>query len=263
MRISRRIRLQGILYSAALASLCFAFILLVTLNVLNYSYVLEFLCSILQPLQGFWNALIYMIPLLFQQFAKKICKSQQNVNNSTQNNQNTSSKASWLTRLSRFWIQTRTSKESKKGSSKNQKVEVQDESKKEEEDLEGGNNRAGVLKVKKKQEEQILPVNASSELKSRRKVVIFKENKGEYSNAAAPSSLMISCVEEQEEADGPLSFELSQNSELGNGEQSQLEYFSALEVNTEGCDNVDDEDDKYIDDESYVDDYLRMMENGW
>ena len=60
-----------------------------------------------------------------------------------------------------------------------------------------------------------------------------------------------------------LSFGLwSWNSELENREESQLEYFSALEVNTNICDNVEDED-KYSDDESYVDDYFRMMEIGW
>ena len=259
MEMSHRVRLQGILYSAALTLLCLSQISLVA-NMFNYNYAFDLVLSIFGPLQGFWNALIYMIPL-FQQLVKKICKSQQNVS-LTQHNQNTSSKTSLLTRLSKFfWIQNRTSKESK-GNSSNQYVEeVQDESK-EGEDLEGGNNRVGVLKVNNKQEEQILPVNASSELNKNRKVVMFKDMiKGEDSNAVNSSSLMLSCVE-QEEADEPLFFPLSQNSELEKGDQSQLEYFSALEVNTEGCDNVEDEDNN-SDDESYVDDYFRMMEIGW
>ena len=83
-------------------------------------------------------------------------------------------------------------------------------------------------------------------------------------NDATSSSLIISGVEQEEAMDElALSFGLwSWNSELENREESQLEYFSALEVNTNICDNVEDED-KYSDDESYVDDYFRMMEIGW
>ena len=72
---------------------------------------------------------------------------------------------------------------------------------------------------------------------------------------------MLSCVE-QEEADKSLSFTLTQNSELKNDEQSLLEYFSALEANTEGCDNVYNEDNDDSDNKSYVDDYLIMMKHG-
>ena len=39
----------------------------------------------------------------------------------------------------------------------------------------------------------------------------------------------------------------------------QLEYFSALEENPENCDDVNNEGND-SDDESYVDDYLKMME---
>ena len=261
MEMSRRVRLQGILYSAALASMCLG-IFLVTMQMPDRrSYVVDVLFSILSPLQGFWNVMIYKKPLL-EQITKKVCKSsQQNISGSSQDYQNTSKGSSWLTSLSKFWIQKRTSKKSKGTSSNNKQVEDKDESKKGEDLEEGTKDRVGILKVNSKQKEQILPVNASSELKSG-KVVMFKEIKGEDSNAVTSSTLMLSCVE-QEEADEPLSFGLSQrNSELEKGDQSQLEYFSALEVNTDGCDNVNDEDND-SDNETYVDDYLKMMEIGW
>ena len=74
---------------------------------------------------------------------------------------------------------------------------------------------------------------------------------------------MLSCVDQEETNEESLSFVLSQSSELKNEKQSQLEFFSALEeVNTEYYDNVDNEDNN-SDDESYVDDYLKMMEIGW
>ena len=87
---------------------------------------------------------------------------------------------------------------------------------------------------------------------------MFKDIKGEKSNGANQSSLMLSCVE-QEEAGEPLPLPLSPNSELKKEEQSQLEYFSALEENPENCDNVNNYGID-SDDESYVDDYLKMME---
>ena len=76
-----------------------------------------------------------------------------------------------MTRLSiKFWIQKRTSKESK-GSSNQQVEKVKDECNKGE-DLEGGKDRVELLKVNTKHEEQTLSVNASSELESG-KVVMF------------------------------------------------------------------------------------------
>ena len=257
MEMSRRVMVQGVLYSAALASLCLTFIL-VFMNSASYTiYEVQVLAAILFPLQGFWNALIYKMPVI-RQIVKNKCKSRQNISGSIQDSQNTS-KASWLTRLSIiFWIRRRTSKESK-GSSNQQVDIVKDESKKGDA-LEGGNDRVELLKVNTKQEEQILPVNASSELKSGN--VMFKETKGDDSGAFSSSSLMLSCVE-QEEGGESLSFALSRNSELEKEEQSQLECFSALEANTEGCDNVVNKDNHdSADDESYVDDYLKMMELG-
>ena len=255
MDMSQRVMIQGIPYSAALASLCLTFTLGIIINSLNLtspSYVVQVLGSILLPLQGFWNALIYMTPL-FRQILKKRCKSrQQNISNSMHDSQ-TTSKGSWLSKSFRtfYQIRKRISKESKNST---QQLEVQDG-----EDLEG-NNSVGVFnKVNNKEEEKMsLSLNTCSS----RRVVMFKEKvkSEEDSNALTSSSLMLSCAE-YGEADKSLSFTaLSQNSELKNEELSQLEYFSALDVvNTECCDNVEDEDNS-SDDESYVDDYLKMME---
>ena len=48
---------------------------------------------------------------------------------------------------------------------------------------------------------------------------------------------------------------------MKNEAQSQLEYFSALEANTEGFDNVGDEDNNDSDYEIYVEDYLKYDGN--
>ena len=259
LNMSRRIMVQGILYSAAIASLCILIILLVVVSALDSSYAVDMLVAILAPLQGFWNALIYVKPQIEQTVKKMFIKSQQDVSNLIPDNQNMSKKESWLTRLRMMsWISERTSKQSKGSSS--QQVEVQDKSKKAE-DIEGGNeDRVGVLKVTTSKQETKMPhINKFSESKGK-KSAMSKEMKGEDSNALSSSSLMLSCVE-QEEADESLSFALTRNSELEN-EQSQLEYFSALEANTEGFDNVGNEDNDDGDNESYVDDYLRMMKLG-
>ena len=86
MRMTRRVMIQGILYSATIASICLTFLLSVILSSLDFSYAIGILASIILPLQGFWNALIYMIPL-FLNIVKKRCKSQQNVSGSIQGNQ--------------------------------------------------------------------------------------------------------------------------------------------------------------------------------
>ena len=80
------------------------------------------------------------------------------------------------------------------------------------------------------------------------------------------SSLMLSCVaeEEEEEAIKSSSFGLSYpNSQLNNKEEehSNLEYFSALEANTEIYDNGVNNEGNESDDESDIDDYLKMMKD--
>ena len=252
MKMSHRVMIQGILYSAALASKCLIFMLLVLIfSVMNYTYVTEILTSILLPLHGLWNALIYMKPL-FRQIVKRRCKSRQKDNN------NLPKASPWLKRLllGSVWNPNRTSKESK--SNINQQLEVQDESK--DGKVLKGNDRVGVLKVNSKEEEQILHVNASSKLN--RKVAMLEEIKGEEYNIATPSSLMMfTCVEEEEEAGESLSFPLPRNSELKREEeQSQLEhFFSALEIIADDCDDVDNEENDSDDESCYVDDYIRMM----
>ena len=88
MMMSRRVMVQGILYSAALASICISLILVVLffMSLFKSTYEVDVVVSNLIPLQGFWNGLIYMIPI-FRQILKKRCKSQQNVSGSIQGNQ--------------------------------------------------------------------------------------------------------------------------------------------------------------------------------
>ena len=74
LKISRRIMIQGILYSAVLASLCLTYIFKALIPGLDFSFSVEVVASIMIPLQGLWNGLIYMMPL-FQQIIKKKCNS--------------------------------------------------------------------------------------------------------------------------------------------------------------------------------------------
>ena len=191
MIMSRRVRLQGILYGAVLVFLCITYMLVFAISSLDSSYVVDFLASIVLPLHGFWNALIYMTPLL-RKIIKSRCELRQNVSNLIQDNQNMSTKVSWLTRLiMMFWIQKRTSKKPKGSSS--QGVEVVQDKPKKGDYLEGGSDRVGVLNVNGKQEDQISHINGSSELKGR-KVINFNVIKVEDSSAISSSSLMLSCV---------------------------------------------------------------------
>ena len=265
MKMSHRVMVQGILYSAVIISQCLTYVLVVDIRQLDSIYAIQMLGSIMFPLQGFWNVLIYMMPL-FRQIIKKRCKSRQNVSDLIQDNQSVSKSSCYC--LSKtmgifFRFSKSTSKESHSNSSQ-QVEEVQDGSKKVE-DLED-NDGVGVLKFNNtRQEEQIIDVNAnntSSELKSS-KVVMFEEIKGDDSNAGiSSSSLMLPSCVEQEETGELLSFTtLSQNSELKKEEPSQLLCFSVPEVNSEYCNDVDNRDSD-SDDESYVDDYLKMMEIG-
>ena len=75
VRMSHRVMVQGILYSAALTSLCVIYTLGPIYSMYGSSYAIEVLGSILLPLQGFWNALIYMVPLFRQIVRKNRCKS--------------------------------------------------------------------------------------------------------------------------------------------------------------------------------------------
>ena len=266
LKMSRRIMVQGILYSAALATLCLTLILAFAIAQLDSYYAVEVLAAIFYSLQGFWNGLIYMMPL-FRKFVKNRCKSQQNDSGSVHYDQNTS-KTNWLTRLRTFWKHERTSKDSKNSNA--HQVRSQDEESKKEEDSED-HDGVGVLNVNssRKQEEQIMDVNANdiSSLSNNNKKAMFKEIEEEGTDLVTTStSLMLSNAEQQEEAGAEsLSFTtlLSQNSELEKKRQSRLEYFSALEeLNNEYNDNIDDGDSD-SDDESYVDDYLRMMRTEW
>ena len=56
---------------------------------------------------------------------------------------------------------------------------------------------------------------------------------------------------------------LPQNSELEKEEESYLEYYSTFEANTIDAhhDALGNDEDNNCDDESYVDDYLKMMKD--
>ena len=90
---------------------------------------------------------------------------------------------------------------------------------------------------------------------------MFKIIKGEDSNAPSTSSILMLSYVDQEEANESSSFAaIYQNSELEKEEHSHLEWFSALKVNTECRDNANNDEDNNIDNGSYMDDYLKMME---
>ena len=59
MELSHRVMVQGILYSAALASSICLTVILANSFAFNSCYAVEVLTSIVLPLQGLWNALTY------------------------------------------------------------------------------------------------------------------------------------------------------------------------------------------------------------
>ena len=282
MSISRRVMEQGILYSVVLFSLIFPYFVLavvffVTSSLESISYTVSMLISIIVPLQGFFNAIIYKKPQ-FQRMIKKRRKTKQNIPSPIQDQQTISK--TWLIKWKELlWTKMRTSKTSrKKGNTSGQIEAEQGESK-----VEGGlvdiNSRVDVSKQNplpgcsikdansKQEQQEVLYFKAISESSGTHESEKEKI-KGEdtnNNNVGAVSSLMLSCVaeEEEEEAIKPSSFGLSHpNSQLNKEEEhSNLEYFSALEANAEIYDNDVNNEGNESDDESDIDDYLKMMKD--
>ena len=78
MNMSRRVMLQGVLYSAVLFILIIVAILAFILSALDTSFSVELLASIIFPSQGFWNVLIYLIPT-FKKWIEKRYKPPKNL----------------------------------------------------------------------------------------------------------------------------------------------------------------------------------------
>lgn len=250
MAMSRRIMIQGILYSATLVCQTVIFIVCY----LTASAIL--LQNILLPLQGFFNALIYMIPLFKQKMAERR-KAWQNSSSSVNPVQ------------SKIYLKRNTS-----GHVKEVKSEC-----KEEEGLSSNDNAVDVFRRKScsdekspglnsKQEEQIIPLNISSESTKYEKRAIIEEVKEEdlvVSMATSSPLFLSSCVEEEEQEKASKSsfYGLYQNSELKNEVELNPEHFSPVqeeisEVCVDDVNNHEDVDD-VRNDEIYIDDYLKML----
>ena len=104
----------------------------------------------------------------------------------------------------------------------------------------------------------MLYFNASSESKGHGNKSEKENAKWDKSNSVSTSSQkLLSCAEDDKVKSS--AFVLSGKSQLNKEEQSRVENFSALEANTEICNNVDNKGNDSDDDESYIDDDIEMM----
>jgi len=85
--MSRRVMIQGVLYSAALLIQTIVLgTLALRIPAIHTSFSIRYLAAITLPLQGFLNVLIYMIPNFKKWVEKMRCKSRQNLTTTTQQN---------------------------------------------------------------------------------------------------------------------------------------------------------------------------------
>ena len=250
MGMSRRIMIQGILYSAVLFSQCTPFFLIAFVKALNSSYTIEILNAIFFPLQGFLNALIYMIPL-FQKLMKKRRESKQKKMSNSVPILEQTRKPSILPPSAAFFI----SKASKTTSHSEsilhgpcKQGDVLDC------DSELGVSKevvypSGKIDVNSKQQEE------TSESKTGEEAMILGDIKGlstKTSNTQSP--LFYIDEEKQEESESFKNSGLkTSGGELSRQNCSQI----ASEADLGVFENIENEDDN-SDDE---DDYLKMMEN--
>ena len=266
--MSRRVMLQGVLYSAALVLQCITFLASFIVKEPHSIFAIGVLNSIFYPSQGLLNALIYAMPYFLQKM-KKRRKAQQNISTSSNQDQQNKSSLSWLKSSFTFFDRSLILRKLNKSMSGVQD-KVHGESK-QKDVLESNNSRVDVSKQKyltgdktvenSDRGEQMLYLNVSSKSKGRNEEKI-DDSKGEDFNPANSSSLMLLSCPEEEEAIEPSSFALSRNSKSKQEEKSSLQFSSALEVTSEVCNIVDIIDNKgnESDDESYVDDYLKMID---
>merc|ERR1712150_170007 len=132
--------LQGVLYSAVLLLQNIIWISRVFFlqYVSNFSYAHEMLLVIFIPLQGFFNALIYILPK-FRQFIMRRQQENQNHTSSTGN-------CWFITIWRKFSSHIFKSKESCNQSSTGGQVEVEDKCKEEDQALDSCSNNVSVLK---------------------------------------------------------------------------------------------------------------------
>lgn len=223
LKMSRRIMLQGILYTSAALFSPIIPCLFVTISDVqrmhSFSYTVEILCSIFLPLQGLFNALIYMIPL-FKQIMKKRRKKKaqqkiQGVNAQQLNRDSIPNQQN----LSINETPTR-------NSLSRQDIEAKIECKEEEILVDDKNEMIGASKQifypcdkmeENSDQEEETPYNLNASYESESEKVAMEKIRGEDSNIAVKSSLMVSQIEK--------------------------------------------EDDEDSDDDSFIDDYLKMIED--
>ena len=218
MKMSRRVMIQGILYSAALFLTCISFILIEISEKLSKSYTVEILNSIFFPLQGFLNAAIYLIPISQQLIRRR----RESIRRSfLERQQNPSGASPWLTTSIAFMNRFLQSKEGNKSSS-DEKIDIQSEQCKQGGILDRYSgvfvpkesiHASDIVNVNDKQEEQMVHLDSSSnKSKTKKEAKIIGEIKDEENaNSVKPSPLLY--VEEEEEQKPP-SLALYQNSEL-------------------------------------------------
>ena len=265
--ISRRVMIQGVLYGSVLLypAVLFSFY---TASIHNSTVLL--LGRIFFPLLGFFNALIYAIPS-FRQVIKKMC----NHNKAEQN----TSKSSWLKRwrrtLSMCLLRSKTkngmtddnipARESKSDRGRNAELQVfgynqgeySNHPKKIMFPTKQMVHTEGPLRgLNRKNNGQELRFNllSSSELRDKNEE-IKEEIKSEDSNFMTTSNpLQNGDVEQQ--VDEPLALSSQSFSDL---ERIDQHYFTAFDVNTDIFESANNNEEIDSDDESFVDDYLKLM----
>lgn len=284
MKMSRRVMLQGILYGFLLL---YPPVVLILITIRPPVFAFFLLGNIFFPLQGFFNALIYAIPVFKQMIKKSRKKSrrkqqeQQGIIMLMQGQQNTS-KETLLMRWKLFWNQLLGSKgngvEGGNSSDPNKSKSILCSSDSGQAGLKCGyNNQEVGAEASKYQSKRATfskeiihtegnnnqngynsSLNFSSEL-----LGIEEETKEEITrredskDTAASRGNMLQHVDEERTAPGkPLShhFEVKDKKD-----ESWQHYFTAFELDVDVFESVKNEDSEDIDDESYVDDYLRLM----
>ena len=291
MTMSRRVMIQGVLYAAVLL---YPIIIYSLHGAFNNSYIVSMLGTAFFPSQGFFNAFIYAIPSFRRMMEKRRQRAESQYNNSNlrliqDQEQDLPKRPFWLTTL-KITLSNRLrrrskrnngmagddilSHKSKSSSHSRQAVELHehgyDEGK-----YPNRQNKAIFLKPLVDTEDQIdmnriqeddqkLCLSSSVELMTIKEATKEEEIKREKdSNDIITSKAMLpSCVLDKEEQ-VVKSFASSQFSELREDQSQQCSIVKVDDVDGidlfESAKNVDNQSD----DESYIDDYLKLGEIGY
>lgn len=274
--MSRRVMVQGVLYSAILLSQNIVFILsyVLPIPVLETSFTVNLMTAIIYPLQGFFNAFTYMIPLFRKMMMER--KSRKSIQHKERNDTiKTTILGSWrviwkgsmLPRLLKLAGKSNNEIDHVKSGQVQSEVE---ESKKEEEDFVGHTSKdiIGVKEV----------TNKISTVKNN--VLVNTNNRKSSNVSMATSSMMQSYYPKEGEREKESFYSLSSHGlsyslELNNKEEQLASEASNIEEDDVSSNNkfvnkvlkssIEEGDDTSSSNDieffTTVDDYLKMMED--